>query len=186
MAWDFKIKTLQLPESGDTVRLYLWDTAGQERFRHIARMYYKDVAGVLLCFDLTDEDSFKASNYWLSDLQRHAPEKISKIFIGNKADMCQGINSSRKISHEQAQAFATEHGMQYREVSAKTNEGINQAFLDLAVEINKTQGSNVEMALGGDQQVVISESERIGNRMNKKKLLKSGGQAAASKKSKCC
>ena len=84
------------------MRLYLWDTAGQERFRHIARMYYKDVAGVVLCFDLTDEDSFKAASYWLTDLQRHAPENAHKIFVGNKVDLCQGINSSRKISFEQA------------------------------------------------------------------------------------
>ena len=76
LAWDFKVKTIEIPTSGselgaksmETVRLYVWDTAGQERFRHIARMYYKDVCGVLLCFDLTDEESFKNINFWLSDL----------------------------------------------------------------------------------------------------------------------
>mgnify|MGYP003349852553 CR=1 FL=1 len=38
------------------VKLQIWDTAGQERFRQIARMYYNDVQGALVCFDLTDED----------------------------------------------------------------------------------------------------------------------------------
>lgn len=72
----------------ENVRLYVWDTAGQERFRHIARMYYKDVSGVLLCFDLTDEESFKNINFWLSDLNKHAPSKLVKILVGNKSDMC--------------------------------------------------------------------------------------------------
>ena len=74
--------------------MYVWDTAGQERFRHIARMYYKDVAGVLLCFDLTDEESYKNINFWLADLNKHAPEKIVKVLVGNKLDLCQSLNSN--------------------------------------------------------------------------------------------
>ena len=69
------MKTIQIPtldsedpKDKETVRLYVWDTAGQERFRHLARMYYKDICGVVLCFDLTDEDSFKNINFWLTDL----------------------------------------------------------------------------------------------------------------------
>lgn len=107
LAWDFKVKTLQVEGAsrGDSaqkelenVRLYVWDTAGQERFRHIARMYYKDVSGVLLCFDLTDEESFKNVNFWLGDLNKHAPSKLVKILVGNKADLCTNPNPD-KIQH---------------------------------------------------------------------------------------
>jgi len=69
LAWDFKVKAVSVDrppgeksdntlEDKELIRLYVWDTAGQERFRHIARMYFKDVCGVILCFDLTDEESF--------------------------------------------------------------------------------------------------------------------------------
>ena len=51
-------------------------------------MYYKDVSGVLLCFDLTDEESFKNVNFWLGDLNKHAPSKLVKILVGNKSDLC--------------------------------------------------------------------------------------------------
>ena len=149
-------------------------------------MYYKDVAGVVVCFDLTDEDSYKAASFWMTDLQRHAPENAHKIFIGNKVDLCQGINSSRKISFEQAEGFAAENGMQYKEVSAKTAEGINQAFLDLAIEINRTQSSKIEIALGGDDQMRISDKDRIGAKMSKKKKLKGGVSTEKTKKSTCC
>jgi Ras-related protein Rab-24 len=74
--------------------LFVWDTAGQERFRQIARMYYKDVQGVLVCFDLTDEESFTKLNFWLQDLQYHAPEKIVKILCGLKLDLVESLESS--------------------------------------------------------------------------------------------
>jgi len=111
LAWDFKVKTMQVenpddPDIKDIVRLYVWDTAGQERFRHIARMYYKDVCGVLICFYLTDEDSFKNLSFWITDLKTHAPEKIAKVLIGNKADLCEEDPQNRKVSVAQARAFA--------------------------------------------------------------------------------
>jgi GTPase SAR1 family protein len=74
MSWDFREKKVQLGEGDpnsasfkptEMVRLFVWDTAGQERFRQIARMYYNDCAGVLVCFDLTDEESFSRLNFWL-------------------------------------------------------------------------------------------------------------------------
>lgn len=48
--------------------------------------------GVLLVYDLTDEESFKNINFWLSDLNKHAPEKIVKILVGNKFDLAEVNN----------------------------------------------------------------------------------------------
>ena len=38
----------------EQVRMFVWDTAGQERFRQIARMYYRDSNGALICYDITN------------------------------------------------------------------------------------------------------------------------------------
>ena len=167
LAWDFKVQTLQVPEitpSGEEsrdrleqVRLYVWDTAGQERFRHIARMYYKDVCGVLLCIDLTDEDSFKNLNYWLTDLQKHAPENIARVLLCNKVDLCQGETSQRKIMEGTVSQFTQENEMRHFEVSAKTGENINEAFLHLAIEINKIQTKQLDMMLGMDEQMSLQD-----------------------------
>jgi Ras-related protein Rab-8A len=103
LAWDFKAKNITLPQkegdlTPDTVKLYIWDTAGQERFRHIARIYYQDVKAAMICFDLSDEDSFKNVTYWLSDLDRHAPENIVKLLIGNKADLVEKEDEKDSVS----------------------------------------------------------------------------------------
>lgn len=50
-------------------------------------MYYKDVCGVMLCYDLTDVDSFNNLEFWINDLKTHAPANIVKVLIGNKFDV---------------------------------------------------------------------------------------------------
>jgi len=53
---DFKIKTVEI--EGKRVKLQIWDTAGQERFRTITTAYYRGAMGILLVYDITDEQSF--------------------------------------------------------------------------------------------------------------------------------
>ena len=50
-------------------------------------MYYKDINGVILVFDLTDEESFKNISFWLADIKKHGPEKLIIMLVGNKADL---------------------------------------------------------------------------------------------------
>ena len=35
-------------------RLQIWDCAGQERYRAVTRIYYRDIQGCILVFDLSD------------------------------------------------------------------------------------------------------------------------------------
>lgn len=80
-------------------------------------MYYNDVCGAFVCFDLTEEDSFNAVNFWLQDLNANAPKSIVRILVGLKLDLVQpmtGFNERRDsdvivprgISSEEAQMFA--------------------------------------------------------------------------------
>lgn len=102
-------KSVESDESAaESIRLFIWDTAGQERFRHIARMYYKDIQGVILVFDLTSEESFKNINFWISDIQKHGPEKLVQVLVGNKNDLANADDtmdfgsSDREVGYEDA------------------------------------------------------------------------------------
>lgn len=46
----------------------LWDTAGQEKYRSLLTLYYKNCDGVVITFDLSDENTFEAVNYWTQQL----------------------------------------------------------------------------------------------------------------------
>ena len=56
-----KIMTLGSRE----VKIQLWDTAGTERYRTISPIYYRNLDGVLLVFDITDATSFRGLEYWI-------------------------------------------------------------------------------------------------------------------------
>lgn len=54
-----------------------------------------------------------------------------KILIGNKKDLAH----QRKVSEEQAKAFAAQYCMTYLETSAKNSDNVQQAFLKMTEEI---------------------------------------------------
>ena len=54
-------------EQLNDVVLSIWDTAGQEMFRSINRSYYRNVQGVALVFDITNNDTFKSLESWLTE-----------------------------------------------------------------------------------------------------------------------
>ncbi|CAD6580287.1 MAG: hypothetical protein CYPHOPRED_001182 [Cyphobasidiales sp. Tagirdzhanova-0007] len=114
--------------------LEIWDTAGQESFRAVTRSYYRGAEGCLLVFDVTNRRSFVDLHIWLSDLQEWAEEKVVIILVGNKVDA--STDDSREVSSEEGQEWAAEHGMEYIETSAKTGQGVEEAFEETAKRIH--------------------------------------------------
>lgn len=53
------------------------------------------------------------------------------MLIGNKLDM----SKEREVSFEEAEAFAKDNGLIYLEVSAKTGQNVEEAFLRTARKI---------------------------------------------------
>ncbi|KAJ3349765.1 heme peroxidase [Entophlyctis luteolus] len=82
---DFKIRTIEL--EGKTVKLQIWDTAGQERFRTITSSYYRGAHGIIVVYDVTDQDTFNNVKQWLQEIDRYAVEGVNKLLVGNKSDL---------------------------------------------------------------------------------------------------
>lgn len=133
---DFKIQTIEL--DGKTIKLQIWDTAGQERFRTITTSYYRGTHGIIVVYDVTDNDSFNNVKQWLHEIERYANEDVNKLLVGNKSD----LTAKRMVSTEQGKEFADSLGMAFLETSAKTAQNVQQAFLTMAIQIKarmKTQ-----------------------------------------------
>ena len=54
-------------------------------------------------------------------------EGVQYILVGNKSDL-----TNRQVSKEKAEAWAKENQMRYIETSAKTGDGVNNMFLEIA------------------------------------------------------
>merc|ERR1712196_737176 len=82
---DFKIRSIEI--DGKVIKLQIWDTAGQERFRTITSSYYRGAHGIIVVYDITDEDSFTAVARWITEIERFAGQDVNKMMVGNKADL---------------------------------------------------------------------------------------------------
>jgi len=120
---DFAIKMLEIDNR--KVKLQIWDTGGQERFSYIRPLYYKGAMGNILIFDLTNRSSYDHLDRWYGEVLQNCGE-IPSILVGNKSDL-----PDRAVSTNEAQTWASSHGMIYYECSAKTGEKVGDIFAEL-------------------------------------------------------
>lgn len=72
---DFFSKALRLDDK--VVSLQLWDTAGQERFQSVTKSYYRGAQGVLLMYDISQEESFIAVKSWINSINVSCKESAA-------------------------------------------------------------------------------------------------------------
>ena len=160
---DFKVKSLEVENK--QIKMQIWDTAGQERFRNVISSYFRGSHGILLIYDITNRDSFKNLENWLTEIEKNASQNVLKILIGNKNDLV----DDREIKTEEGQAFANRNGMQFIETSAKMNTNVTEAFEALA---------KLMMQFNSEKKPVLNKNEP-------KTLTASSGKDL-NKKRNCC
>jgi len=132
----FLTQTVALNDT--TVKFEIWDTAGQERYHSLAPMYYRGAAAAIVVFDITNRDSFQRAKQWVKELQRQGNPNIVIALAGNKVD----LSSKRKVEAEEAQAYADDNGIMFKETSAKTAHNVNELFVEIAKKLPKNQAPN--------------------------------------------
>lgn len=120
---DLKVKMVHA--RGKKLKLTIWDTAGQERFRTLTSAYYRGAHGIVLVYDVTSRESFENVQHWLKEIDIYSTnESCVKLLVANKIDDA----ARRAVSKKEGSAFARANAMLFIECSAKTQDGIQQAF----------------------------------------------------------
>ena len=123
MAGEIHVKNLKFEES--ELDLIINDTPGEIRFKVARDSAYPGARGALLVFDLTRLPTFNPTvRDRLKELWIGAKERVPVIIVGNKRDL---INF-RSIRKNEIEEFCRQIPCPYVEVSAKTGEGIEDAF----------------------------------------------------------
>ncbi len=151
---DFKIKIINLENK--LIKLQIWDTAGQERFRTITKTYYKGAHGIILTYDVTDQDSFKNIRNWIKQIEANAQGNVKRVLVGNKCD-----KPDRVVTEEEGKKLADDFNMSFFETSAKTNQNVNEVFQFLTQEILK---NNEGKAQGPSGDKLKSSSTKEGKK----------------------
>ncbi|KAB5572742.1 putative ras-like GTP-binding protein [Coniochaeta sp. 2T2.1] len=105
----FMAKRVVDSDTDTVVRLQIWDTAGQERFRSISRLYYRGANACILCYSITDAQSFAEMGMWLTELRRNLPSDIILHVVGTKADIVARDPSKREVPFERCIAYVAEN-----------------------------------------------------------------------------
>ena len=126
---DFKIRTIEV--DGKQIKLQIWDTAGQERFKTITSSYYKGAHGIIVTYDLTDRDTFAKVSEWMTEVDKHAQENISRILVGNKKD----LEERREVPYQEGKELADNFNVRFLETSAKESMNVEEAFTLMTREI---------------------------------------------------
>jgi len=140
---DFRFRTVTV--DNELVKLQIWDTAGQERFRTITSAYYRGANGVILVYDITNNETFEHVQDWLDEVHKAAGESVTKLVVGNKAD----LTNMRQVNEQQASAYASSVNAAFIETSAKTAVNVDKSFLIIAKQLVQKSANNPNQSPSG-------------------------------------
>jgi small GTP-binding protein len=130
-----RIFSKELDVDSKRVTLSIFEIGSQEKFRFGEDILYEDSDGVVIVFDITNEKSFWVLDIWLSKVKSILGDDVPLLLVGNKYD----LNVFRRVQREEAVNYASNHGAEYLESSAKTGKNIIKLFYNLTQRILSSQ-----------------------------------------------
>ncbi|XP_041839783.1 intraflagellar transport protein 27 homolog isoform X2 [Melanotaenia boesemani] len=123
------VKCVSIPETGDSVELYIVDTAGKETLSEACEKMWGEPSLLCLIFDLTNEQSFASCSHWMERVRVHCQGlQVPGVLVGNKSD----LTERREVQASLAKEWAQSQGLEYHETSAKEMINCEAPFLSLA------------------------------------------------------
>jgi len=143
---EFFAKPIPIPERPDQpVKLLIWDTAGQEVFRSFTPNFLRGALAGIICYDITNRESFEHASGWLEDLKKARKDEAIVALVGNKVD----LEANRQVSRLEGEAKAKEFGaLVFHETSAKSGASIELVFEDIARQLTTAANSSHHSSSG--------------------------------------
>tara|TARA_Y100000389_G_scaffold83198_1_gene79750 strand:+ start:2693 stop:3400 length:708 start_codon:yes stop_codon:yes gene_type:complete len=127
---DFGTKRINMDNK--MIKLNLWDTAGLEKYSSITRSYFRNIAGAIIVFDLTNLTSFMKIKNWYDEIRENSHNKdIQFILVGNKSDLENRI----VVNDKEIEELAYRLNIDYVRTSVIKNHNINFIFEKISLKI---------------------------------------------------
>ena len=138
-------------------------------------MFYKDANAAVMVYDVTRKESFdEIKNYWSNQIKENSPENIILVIAGNKSDLIE----QETVDEEEARNFAKELNAIFISTSAKSSEGINSLFEEIAKKHTGSTNITIKEDDGEEPQVEEQKNtvkiEKGGKKQDKKEKKKGG------------
>ena len=159
------------------IKLDFWDTAGQERFKGLRKNYFKGSNGIILVCDITNRETLTRLKNNIEDVKKSFLEgKVEIIIIANKIDLV----DQRKISENELNKFGEKNNIEVFYTSAKTGEGVEEAFNSLINKIINNKYFGIEKVRDND------DDEEFNDKKKSFRLIKSYNNKNINKKKNNC
>ncbi|KAA8584958.1 hypothetical protein FQN60_003652 [Etheostoma spectabile] len=130
--------TIEVVIDGETCLLDILDTAGQEEYSAMRDQYMRTGEGFLCVFAINNIKSFEDVHLYREQINRvKDSDSVPMVLVGNKSDL-----GTRAVESRQAQELARSYGVPFVETSAKTRQGVEEAFYSLVREIRRYKETN--------------------------------------------
>ena len=145
--------------NNEKIKLQLWDTAGQERFRTLTTIYYRNVDAIFIVCEFGSRKSFEdVKNFWWNEVQKNADADSEKVVIVNKVDL-----NNKELDLTDVKRWCDSVGINFYIVSAKTGEGIEDAFLNITKIVIGKRKKHAREQNRGTAGGYNNESRYLGN-----------------------
>ena len=130
-----------------------WDTAGQEKFGGLRDGYYVEGQCAIIMFDVTSRNTYKNVPNWYRDITRVC-DNIPIVLVGNKVDCADRQVKAKMIT------FHRKKGLQYYDISAKSNYNFEKPFVWLAKKLaNDPDLTLVEMPVTEAPEIAMTAEQ---------------------------
>lgn len=121
---------------GDECKLVFWDIAGQDSFKFLHSSFYKESRAAIIVYSLEEnklgKDSFDHITDWHDDIKKYCG-KIPIIIFSNKVDLIDENNYDDTMIK---QLVKEREFIDVFRTSAKTGQGVNEAFKKIIKELH--------------------------------------------------
>jgi len=88
--------------------------------------------GVVICYDISDKATFSNVEHWIGQINQQGDPAVRKMLTGNKSDLDSNL---RQVTSEEVENLAARYNMKFFETSAKSGDGVYNAFASIADEV---------------------------------------------------
>ena len=85
--------------------------------------FYNKAHGIILVFDVSQEESFRHLTRWITEIKRDAPKDCEMVLCANKTDLPMDM---WEVSREQFTMFAEENRLMLFEASASSGSNVEE------------------------------------------------------------
>ena len=127
-----------IKNNGSKYKLQIWDMSGNKAYLNLIQMYLKNVAYVLLVYDISNKESFLNIKNWYNIIKKKIPHNAGIMIVCNKTDLYKKCtNTFSFVADEQLKHLSEELRIPYTKTTCNKTNSVDNLFRTLLDNIHK-------------------------------------------------